>query len=172
MAGLILVEEGDGIPIVLQIADGNTGLFPQAKIRSDAGDDLGTVSLSHIANGLYQTIFTMTDDPYISATYIVYTDAGHTVESDIYCRDVDTFLLIMPSEYKADVSALETKIDSVISTLASMDTDLDFVKSIEGGKWQLTGTQMIFYKSDNITEVARFDITKDGEGNPTMRERV
>ncbi len=49
---------------------------------------------------------------------------------------------------------------------------LNFIRDIEGGKWQLTTTQMIFYKDDNITEVARFNITKDIDGNPIMRERV
>lgn len=36
--------------------------------------------------------------------------------------------------------------------------DVSFVKDIEGGKWEIVGNQMIFYKEDNTTEVARFDL--------------
>ena len=93
MSGLTLVEEGDNIPIVLQISDGNIGVFPQAVITDDSGVVLGTVSLTHVANGLYQTTFIMTNDTYINSTYIVYTDALHTIESTTYQRDIDTFLL-------------------------------------------------------------------------------
>lgn len=51
-------------------------------------------------------------------------------------------------------------------------SDLGFVKDIEGGKWEISGDEMIFYKADNLTEVARFTITRDDDGNPIMRERV
>ena len=45
-----------------------------------------------------------------------------------------------------------------------------------GGKWEITGNQMIMYKSDNVTEVRRFNLF-DTDGNPATenvysRERV
>jgi len=51
-----------------------------------------------------------------------------------------------------------------------------FLKDIEGGKWKIIGNQMIFYKDDNTTEVARFNLF-DSAGSPTMtnvyeRQRV
>lgn len=67
-----------------------------------------------------------------------------------------------------DGGRLETVDDNILSILS----DTGFVKDIEGGKWEISGGQMIFYKADNVTEVARFDITYDAEGNPIMRERV
>ena len=56
------------------------------------------------------------------------------------------------------------------------DDAMDFMKNIEGGKWQITGNQMIFYKSDNTTEVCRFNLF-DSDGDASMvnvfkRERV
>jgi len=63
---------------------------------------------------------------------------------------------------------LETIDDNVVSILS----DTGFIKDIEGGKWEIVGSQMVFYKSDNITEVARFDLTYDDDGNPIMRARV
>ena len=56
-------------------------------------------------------------------------------------------------------------------------SDTTYLKDIEGGKWELVGNQMIFYASDNITEVSRFNMF-DSSGNPTTtgdiykRERV
>ena len=50
------------------------------------------------------------------------------------------------------------------------------IKDIEYGKWKIVNNQMIFYKADNTTEIARFDL-KDANGvatmvNPTERIRV
>ncbi|MBI9086817.1 MAG: hypothetical protein JEZ11_24685 [Desulfobacterales bacterium] len=52
----------------------------------------------------------------------------------------------------AEVAAVEAKTDLI-------QTDVTFLKDIEGGGWALDSEtkQMIFYKSDNITEIARFD---------------
>lgn len=86
----------------------------------------------------------------------------------------------------ADISALATA-----SALSTHDGKLDTVKSKTdtinwdnitslideiGGKWEITGDQMIFYKSDNITEIMRFNLF-DSDGSPAMknvykRERV
>jgi len=58
----------------------------------------------------------------------------------------------------------------------SVKQNIEFLKDIEGGKWEIVGNQMIFYKSDNITEVARFDLF-DSSGSPSemnivKRQRV
>jgi hypothetical protein len=45
--------------------------------------------------------------------------------------------------------------------------NLAFLKEMEGGRWKIASNQMIFYKEDNVTEIARFDL-KDSSGNPTM----
>ena len=38
---------------------------------------------------------------------------------------------------------------------------------IQYGRWYINNNQMIFYKEDNVTEVARFNLFDDN-GNPTM----
>lgn len=45
---------------------------------------------------------------------------------------------------------------------------VDFIKDIEGGRWKIDTAlnQMVFYKEDNVTEVARFDLF-DAAGSPT-----
>lgn len=78
------------------------------------------------------------------------------------------------NDYKADISTLATKTDiesldiptvSSITTAVwshskadQISTDVKFVRDIEGGKWEITNNQMIFYAEDNITEIARFNL--------------
>ena len=52
-------------------------------------------------------------------------------------------------------------------SMGVITTDVSFIKSIEGGRWKIVSDQMVFYKDDNVTEVARFDLF-DETGNPSM----
>lgn len=47
------------------------------------------------------------------------------------------------------------------------DPKVASIYDIESGRWKVVGNQMIFYKSDNVTEVARFNLY-DVNGVPTM----
>ena len=55
-------------------------------------------------------------------------------------------------------------------------TKLAFLAAIEGGRWKIISNQMVFYKEDNVTEVARFNLLdKDGvaaEKNVMERVRI
>ena len=66
-----------------------------------------------------------------------------------------------------DGGRLETIDDNLIAALS----DITFIKHFAGGKWEISGNDMIFYQDDNLTEVMRFTITRDGDGNPIMRVR-
>ena len=62
------------------------------------------------------------------------------------------------------------------ASAAELISNTTFAKDIEGGKWEIDGTQMIFYKEDNTTEIARYNLF-DINGNPSAtdvykRERV
>ena len=66
----------------------------------------------------------------------------------------------------------------VTISIPADNDDLAFIYNIESGGWKRDGTQMIFYKSDNTTEVARFNLLK-ADGSPAgedddvySRERV
>lgn len=53
----------------------------------------------------------------------------------------------------------DTEIDAIKAKTDTIDwTDITFLKDIEGGRWRIIENQMIFYKSDNTTEVARFNL--------------
>ncbi len=76
-----------------------------------------------------------------------------------------------------DLASVEAKIDAIpddvwTSTPATdLITDIQFIKAVEGGRWKLAGTEMIFYKEDNITEIARYSM-RDGSGVPTTANPV
>ena len=56
--------------------------------------------------------------------------------------------------------------------LADIATRVAMLFDAEGGKWEIAGDEMIFYKADNTTEIMRFTITRDAQNNPIMRTRL
>lgn len=82
-----LLAVGDTIPVSLQLEDGATDKFPRAFIYKPDGTLFGTLDLAHVANGGYE------DDSqvfpglaFLRAVYVVYTDAGHSIESAAHMR--------------------------------------------------------------------------------------
>lgn len=53
----------------------------------------------------------------------------------------------------------------VVGAVQDIQANVAFIRDIEGGRWKIDKTlkQMIFYKADNVTEVARFNLF-DGDG--------
>lgn len=46
----------------------------------------------------------------------------------------------------------------------SLGIMIEFIRDIEGGRWRINDNQMIFYKEDNVTEIARFNLySADGQ---------
>lgn len=97
---------------------------------------------------------------------IVNNSAGlivKTIGSGLSTEEHDQ-LMAVPLDPAGDVWAD----DNALSVLS----DLAFLKAIEGGKWQISGSEMIFYDDDNTTEIARFAITYDDNQNPIERTRI
>ncbi len=76
-------------------------------------------------------------------------------------------------DYKSDLGTLNDPTAAEISTAVWADSpatqlvaDINFIKDIEGGRWKIISNQMVFYKEDNATEIARFNLL-DTAGNPT-----
>lgn len=88
-----------------------------------------------------------------------------------------TSVYIMMPYGTACISCVNDSALSQIKTkMEEEGSNLDFIKNIEGGKWHITGNQMIFTKSDNVTEICRFNLF-DSLGNPAetnvfRRDRV
>lgn len=67
------------------------------------------------------------------------------------------------------VEAIREEMDAHSTKLANIDTNVIALFDESGGKWEIVGNQMIFYKEDNITEIMRFNLF-DSSGNPSMTE--
>lgn len=61
------------------------------------------------------------------------------------------------------------KVDDIYTQLILVSGSVDFIRHIEGGRWKITSNQMVFYKDDNTTVVATFDLY-DQFGSPTDNE--
>lgn len=53
------------------------------------------------------------------------------------------------------------------STLTGIASDVELLKKIETGRWQIVNNQMIFYDTDDTTPILVFDLF-DLQGNPAM----
>jgi hypothetical protein len=62
-------------------------------------------------------------------------------------------------------------IDNVINTLTLVSSSVDFTKHMTSGRWKLdtSENQMIFYKEDNSTVLATFNLF-DSDGSATTTE--
>jgi len=49
----------------------------------------------------------------------------------------------------------------------TMMSKINFIQQMGSGRWKIESNQMIFYKDDNTTEIARFNLF-DNLGSPTM----
>jgi len=67
-------------------------------------------------------------------------------------------------------------VEQIKTKMEESGSNLDFIKNIEGGKWQIVNNQMIFTKADNVTELCRFNLFNSAgnaaEINIYKRERV
>ena len=62
---------------------------------------------------------------------------------------------------------LDASISSVNTAVAGVNTIVSEIQEIEKGRWKIVGNQMIFYKTDNVTEIFRCNLFGQ-TGNPTM----
>jgi hypothetical protein len=140
-----------------------TALFGKAKtgLTGDVGytvyDSEGTISQVRTTTGIFELI----PGTGTYASEITFTDGFN----GIIVWDVT-----MPgSGLKVYASEEYNGVTSATVALESVAEDISFIKDIEGGMWKIDRVtkQMIFYKSDNDTEVARFNLF-DMNGSPSV----
>lgn len=147
------------VTISVKLSDGDSGLYPQAHIIHD-GVVVNTVDLAPVAgvNGVYTGVWGGGALGEYIIDYTIYEDASHTIISSDYDQGGEQLL--------------------VIESLNELYDYVEFVHDIEGGRWHRVGNEMIFYKDDNVTEVARFTLRKsdgdvaDEEDDVYERERA
>jgi hypothetical protein len=145
--GISTIEQGEELGLSVQIEDGtSTGLYPRAIVTDDSGSTItgGTVDLTVAGStGMYYnagTALAMPNNAFVTATYIIYTDSGHTTESTTYLRSSDVFM--RGGEVSADVTkisgsatasdkleanillTIDSSVNDASATVASFDTNL------------------------------------------------
>jgi len=80
---------------------------------------------------------------------------------------------LVEGEYVIEYTIIDDVPDTYIQTelleVGYLEDDITFIKDIESGKWEIKSNQMIFFKTDGITEVARFNLF-DSNGDASMTE--
>lgn len=71
-------------PLQVQVADGRTDLFARVRLYDPAGSELtgSPLTLPHLTNGLYGSIFTFADEGYTTAVYSLFEDVGFATAAD------------------------------------------------------------------------------------------
>lgn len=125
-------------------------------------DTSGEIAVARTTDGVYQTA------PGIYAAYVPFPD---NFKGQILWDTGDHYFLT--ASYATDyyngseVSIDTAKIDEIYDVVTSMTGTLNSIYDIQFGRWRIANNQMIFFKDDNVTEIARFDLLDDA-GNPTM----
>ena len=118
-------------------------------------DQEGTVVTARTTAGVYQTA------PGIYAALI-------TFSSDFVGQVVwDTGAFFDDVSYASEDLNGIAKLDDLYSAVTAMDSKIQSVYDMQFGRWKIIGKQMVFFKEDNVTEIARFDLFDDA-GNPSV----
>lgn len=121
-------------------------------------DQTGTTIVSRTTTGVYQ----LTSGSGLYAAYVTFPDNFHgQLLWDTGTAFTETYYAT--EQYNAEennplIDAIHSNVGIITGTLNVLASDVEFIKHIEGGRWRIVSDQMIFYKSDNVTEVARFDL--------------
>lgn len=134
---------------------GTSGLTPQeSQALLDIATDQATITTEI---GLINT-----DIGIITASLI-------SIDSDLSAMQGDIGdIQISISSIDANIITITTDVATIQTDIGNLQVTTQFMADIEGGRWKIdTGVdQMIFYKADNVSEVARFNLL-DEAGNST-----
>lgn len=121
-------------------------------------DTVGSVVSPRTTAGVYQTA------PGIYAAYVPFPD---NFRGQVLWDTGTVFLTASYATEQYNYEENNPKVDSIYTQTTQMSGTLNSIYDIQFGRWRIVGDQMIFYKDDNSTEVARFNLFDDA-GNPTM----
>jgi hypothetical protein len=135
-------------------------------------DVAGAIVSARTTTGVYQTA------PGIYAVYATFTDnfrgqilwdTGTAFPTASYATEqynVEENDPTVAAIY-SQTTYVSGSITGIQGSLASMSSSIGQLYDIQYGRWKIDSNQMIFYKSDNLTEVARFNLFDD-LGSPSM----
>jgi hypothetical protein len=122
-----------------------TGLSPTIRIRIVSTNALTVTddAMTEVGDGLYK-----------------YSFAGYDPDVEYAIRCDTGVVAGISNRY-----SFSSTPDDNTTVFTTITTALTYLQDINNGKWEIVSNQMIFYKSDNATEVMRFDLF-DSAGDP------
>ena len=149
----VLESPVDGLAVVVET--GTSGLTSEeSQALLDIAADQATITT---AIGLIQT-----DIGTINGSITVIESDIATMQGDL--NDIEVSITAM----EADILTINTNIGTIQTDIGNLTIAQQFMADIEGGRWLIDedANQMIFFKADNVSEVARFNLL-DESGSPT-----
>jgi len=128
-------------------------------------DQNGSTVFSRATGSVYQTA------PGIYAAYISFPD---DFTGQVLWDTGTAFVTASYATEQYNVEENDPKVAETYTLLGSLGVDIDFIRDMTAGRWKIVNSQMIFYKEDNFTEVARFNLFDDGSmpSEDSVFERV
>lgn len=120
----------------------------------------GGVVSPRTTSGVYQ----LATGSGIYAAYVTFPDTFH---GHIFWDAPSGSITASYATEEFNVEANDPRVASTWEMVNSMTGTLQSVYDIGFGRWRIVNNQMLFYKADNTTLVATFDLY-DSSGNPTM----
>lgn len=126
-------------------------LFDPNGVEVSPRTELGVYEIG-ILTGVYGAAIEFSD----SFNGTILWDTGEATGEAFASEEINS------SDFAGSISGDITDIKSAVAS------DLTFIRDMIGGRWRIDSEnfQMIFYKEDNMTEVARFDL-RDKNDNPS-----
>lgn len=121
-------------------------------------DSAGSVLVARTTSGVYETV----SGAY--AALVTYPDSFH---GSITWDTGTAFVTASVATEPYNVEANDPKVADTWSMVNSITGSISLMRDLTEGRWRIIGNQMLFYKSDNSTLVATFNLF-DSAGNPTM----
>jgi|LauGreDrversion4_2_1035121.scaffolds.fasta_scaffold78347_3 hypothetical protein len=152
-------------------ATGSSGVgYTLLDITGSIVENRTTEGVVQVAPGIYSaTPHFPHDDP----AYQILWDTGTAFTKTYYAAETVNNLKQF-FELTASISAVNNAVSMAAEVLSDTRDDLSqlkidvaLIRDFTAGRWKMMNNQMIFYKEDNLTEIARFGLFDDS-GNPSM----
>jgi len=129
-----------------------------------------TSGVSQVAPGIYSAAPHFPDE---DPAYQILWDTGTAFSKTYYATETVNNLKQF-FELTSSIAAVNQAVDmaagvitSAYADLTQIKIDVALIRDFTAGRWKMSNNQMVFYKEDNLTEIARFSLLDDG-GNPSM----
>lgn len=121
-------------------------------------DTAGSVVSPRTTAGVYQTA------PGIYAAYVPFPD---NFRGQILWDTGSAFLTASYASDQYNVEENNPHVDEVLSIMNEITGTISSIYDMQFGRWRIVDNKMQFFKEDNITLIAEFDLLDDA-GHPTM----